>query len=105
MSRRSPRPASEAFRRVVDDLAPLSLLSQVQRVWPSVVGDAVAAEATPTGERGGTLQVTCRSAVWAQELDLMGPDVTARLNTALGREAVAGLRCSAAPPRAWAEDR
>ncbi len=87
---------------LTDALAPLTLLAEVQRVWPAVVGDVVAAEATPTGDRGGVLQITCRSAVWAQELDLMGPDVVTRLNTALGREAVASLRCSAAPPRSWA---
>ena len=102
MSRRAPRPAGDAFRRVVDDLAPLTTLAEVQRVWTQVVGDVVAAEATPTGERGGTLSVTCRSAVWAQELDLMGPDVVRRVNAALGREAVSGLRCSSAPPRSWA---
>ena len=87
---------------LVDHLAPLTLLAEVQRVWAAVVGPAVAAEATPTGDRGGTLNVTCRSAVWAQELDLMGPDVVRRLNEALGREAVVALRCSAAPPRSWA---
>jgi predicted nucleic acid-binding Zn ribbon protein len=50
------------------------------------------------------LTITCRSAVWAQELDLMGPEVVARLNEALGRDAVTALRCSAAPPRAWARE-
>jgi predicted nucleic acid-binding Zn ribbon protein len=93
-----------AIAALTDHLAPLTLLAEVQRVWASVVGDLVAAEATPTGERGGTLMVTCRSAVWAQELDLMGPDVVGRLNAVLGREAVGALRCSAAPPRSWAKD-
>jgi predicted nucleic acid-binding Zn ribbon protein len=105
MSRRSPRPAATAFARVVDELAPATLLAEVQRVWAAVVGEVVAAEATPTAERAGTLTVTCKSAVWAQELDLMGPDVCTRLNAVLGREAVAGLRCSAAPPRGWARER
>ena len=104
MGRRAPRPAGLAIGSLVDGLAPLTLLSEVQRVWPAVAGDVVAAEATPTAERGGTLTITCRSAVWAQELDLMGPDLCARLNAALGREAVTGLRCSAAPPRSWAKE-
>ncbi len=103
--RRAPRPAGRAFARVVDGLAPLTVLAEVQRVWPAVVGEVIAAEATPTAERAGTLTVTCRSAVWAQELDLMGPDVVTRLNTALGHEAVTALRCSAAPPRSWATER
>jgi predicted nucleic acid-binding Zn ribbon protein len=102
MSRRAPRHVGMGMGSFVDDLAPLTLLAEVQRVWTGVVGETVAAEATPTADRGGTLTITCRSAVWAQELDLMGPDVVARLNAVLGREAVAGLRCSAAPSRAWA---
>ncbi len=58
---------------MVDDLAPLTLLSEVQRIWPGVVGAAVAAEATPTAERGGTLTVTCRSAVWPRSSTSWGP--------------------------------
>ena len=100
--RRAPRPASLAVGALADRLAPATVLAEVQRVWPSVAGPAIAAEATPTGERGGTLTITCRSAVWAQELDLMGPDLVARLNVALGRDVVVALRCSAAPPRGWA---
>jgi len=83
-------------------LEPQTLLAGVQRVWPGVVGETIAAEATPTSARGGTLTITCRSAVWAQELDLMGPDLVARLNTALSTDLVVGLRCSAAPPKGWA---
>ncbi len=105
MSRRAPRPAALAVGTLADRLAPLTLLAEVQRVWPGVVGDVVAAEATPTAERGGTLTITCRSAVWAQELDLMGPEVVGRLNAALGRESVVALRCSAAPARQWAAER
>ena len=100
--RRAPRPASLSVGALADPLAPATVQAEVQRVWPAVAGAAIAAEATPTAERGGTLTITCRSAVWAQELDLMGPDLVARLNAALGREAVAGLRCSSAPPRCWA---
>ena len=102
MSRRAPRPAGAAMRDLLDQLAPETLLADVQRVWPGVVGETIAAEATPTGDRGGTLTITCRSAVWAQELDLMGPELIAGLNAALGREAVVALRCSSAPPRGWA---
>lgn len=104
MSRRAPRPAGTAIGSLADRLAPPTLLADVQRIWPAVVGEVVAAEAQPTGDRGGTLTVTCRSAVWAQELDLMGPDVVARLNAALRREAVVALRCSSAPTRATRRD-
>jgi predicted nucleic acid-binding Zn ribbon protein len=105
MRRRAPRPASQAIAALADRLAPLTGLAEVQRVWEQAVGDVVAAHAEPTGERDGVLVVTCEAAVWAQELDLMGPELVGRLNEALGREAVRSLRCQAVPAKGWARDR
>ena len=65
------------------------------------VGEVVAAQAEPTGERDGVLTVTCASAVWANELDLMGPELTGAINAALGAETVRALRCSSAPAKGW----
>ena len=101
MRRREPRPASHAVAALADRLAPQTTLAEVQRVWPDAVGSVVAAQAEPTGERDGVLTVTCSSAVWAQELDLMGPELVARLNAALGSEKIRSLRCAAAPARGW----
>jgi predicted nucleic acid-binding Zn ribbon protein len=99
--RRDPRPLSHAIAALADRLAPQTTLAEVQRVWPAAVGEAIAAQAAPTGERDGLLTVTCSSAVWAQELDLMGPELVGRINAALGVDAVRALRCSAAPARGW----
>lgn len=92
---------SHAIAALADRLAPQTTLAEVQRVWPEAVGDMVAAQAEPTAERDGVLTVTCASSVWAQELDLMGPELVGRLNAALGADAVRALRCSAAPARGW----
>jgi predicted nucleic acid-binding Zn ribbon protein len=73
-------------------------------VWPAAVGEAVVARATPTAERGGVLVVSCEAAVWAHELDLMGPELVARLNAALGGDRVVSLRCQAAPARGWGRE-
>jgi predicted nucleic acid-binding Zn ribbon protein len=62
----------------------------------------IAAQAHPTAERGGIVTVTCSSSVWAQELTLMAPDLTVRLNAAAGSEIVCELRFRAAPAGAWA---
>jgi predicted nucleic acid-binding Zn ribbon protein len=97
--RPEPRPLSQAITALADRLAPQTTLAEVQRVWPAVVGPVIAAQADPTSEREGVLRVTCSAAVWAQELDLMGPELVARLNAALGAQAVAALRCSAAPAK------
>ena len=95
--RRSPRPLGLALDGVRDELAPDTLLAQVQRIWPAAVGEAIAAEAAPTSERAGVLTVSCSASVWAQELDLMGPAIVERLNTSLERGSVTRLRCVAMP--------
>jgi predicted nucleic acid-binding Zn ribbon protein len=94
--RRSPRTMAEAFGALTGDLAPRTLLADVQRAWPATVGESIAAQAAPTAERGGVLTVSCAASVWAQELDLMGPQIVARLNDAVGGERrVLRLRCVA----------
>jgi predicted nucleic acid-binding Zn ribbon protein len=103
MRRRAPRPAGMAVAALTERLAPLTLLAEVQRVWEQAVGAVVAAQAEPTGERAGVLVVTCASAVWAQELDLMAPDVVGRLNALLDGAPVRALRCQAIAARGWRE--
>ena len=103
MRRRDPRPVGHAIAALADRLAPQTLLAEVQRVWQAAVGELVAAQAEPTGERDGVLIVTCSSAVWAQELDLMAPDLVARLNGLLGGAHVRALRCQAIAARGWRE--
>jgi hypothetical protein len=98
-SRRAPRPLSLAIDRIQGELAPDTLLAQVQSAWRETVGDAIAARATPTSERGGALTVSCSASVWAQELDLMSTAIVERLNGHLGGPRITRLRCVATPPR------
>jgi predicted nucleic acid-binding Zn ribbon protein len=95
MRRRAPRPLAEPLEALQDRWAPRSLLADVQRVWPQAVGSRIAAEATPTAERAGVVTVTCAAAVWAQELELMGPGLVEQVNAALGGPRVHRLRCTA----------
>ena len=97
MRRRGPRPLATALDRLTAELAPATLLAEVQRAWPEAAGDAFAAEAAAVAERGGVITVACTSAVWAQELDLLSERVVERLNESLGRPAVRGLRPHARP--------
>ena len=95
--RRSPRTLELTLVRMQDELAPQTLLAEVQRTWPDAVGEAIAAEARPTAERAGTLTVSCSAAVWAQELDLMAPTIIERLNQRLRGGKVGRLRCVTLP--------
>ncbi len=93
--RRSPRSLAPALERLRDGVAPATLLAEVQRIWPEAVGAAIAAEAVPTRERGGVLTVSCSASVWAQELDLMAPEILAALNARLDHSPLSRLRCLA----------
>ena len=83
MSRSAPRPLSLALDDLRERLAPATPLAAVQRIWPEVAGPAVAREATPVSERSGVVTISCRSAVWAQELDLLSGQLVEQLNEAL----------------------
>jgi predicted nucleic acid-binding Zn ribbon protein len=93
--RRAPRAVGEALGTLLARLAPASTLAAVQEVWAGAVGEMVAAQAAPVSERDGVLTVHCAEAVWAHELDLMGPELVERVNAALGRPALRALRCRA----------
>lgn len=95
MRRAGPRPVAFALDSLAAELAPATLLAEVQRAWPQAAGEAFARVAEPVSERAGVVVVACASAVWAQELDLMSARVVAQLNAALGRPAVQRLRTRA----------
>jgi predicted nucleic acid-binding Zn ribbon protein len=75
MGRRTPRPIGAALETVLQGAEPATLLAAVQSAWPGAVGEAVAREATPVSERDGVVTVACKSATWAQELDLLGGQI------------------------------
>jgi predicted nucleic acid-binding Zn ribbon protein len=80
-------------------LAPDTVLAEVQRAWRATVGETIAGQARPIAERGGVLTVACEASVWAQELDLMGPELVDRLNATLRQGSLTRLRCVATPAR------
>jgi len=95
VGRLSPRPLSAALEAAIEPLAPATLLAAVQACWPAAVGERVAAQAAPVSERDGVVTVACRSATWAQELDLLADEVSAKLRELLpGGADLRGLRFS-----------
>ncbi len=78
--RRQPRRASFAIERTLAQSSPGTPLAAVQQVWQQVVGDAVADQADPVSEREGVVTVACKSATWAQELDLLQTTIQTQLN-------------------------
>jgi predicted nucleic acid-binding Zn ribbon protein len=84
MRRSAPRRLGEALAEVTRALEPKTPLARVQRAWRETAGPQLTQEAEPLSERAGTVTIGCRSAVWAQELALLAPDLLTRLNDALG---------------------
>ena len=97
---RAPRQFAGALHSAQVAWSPETFLSELQQLWPSVVGPAVAAEATPTAQRAGVLTVSCSASVWAQELDLLGPEIVSRLNERTERGTVVRVRCVTMPQTA-----
>ncbi len=83
MRRVAPRHLRAALADAVGGAAPAGLLARVQGSWAEVAGPGVAAAAQPASEREGVVTVACESAVWAQELELLKPDLEARLDARL----------------------
>ena len=92
MRRIAPRPLAQALDGVARDASPTTLIAAVQTAWPNVAGEGLAAAAAPVSERDGVVTVACESAVWAHELELLGPDLLERLNAALGGVRIERLR-------------
>jgi predicted nucleic acid-binding Zn ribbon protein len=80
---RGPRRLGAALGPATRRSRPRTLLAAVQEAWPRAAGEAVATEASPVAERQGLVTVACRSATWAQELDLLQSELLERLNAAI----------------------
>ena len=60
--------------------------------WPSITGEKIAGHTRVEGLREGELLVSVDSAVWANELSLMGEKLRSRLNRNVGQELVRSIR-------------
>ena len=78
------KPIGAALDRALDPVAPMTPLAELQRVWPSVVGPGIAAVTKVSEEREGTVTIACESTVWANELEMMGPQFLEKLRPLMG---------------------
>lgn len=80
------------------ELAPPTLLAAVQSAWDDAAGPVAAGQAEPVSERDGIVTISCRSAVWAQELEMLQDVLLAKLRQSVAPLSIAGLRFTALPP-------
>ncbi len=85
-----PRPIPGLLQESLQSLGLAERLrdAEIWRVWPEVVGAAVAARAQPLRIINGTLTVAVSSAPWMQELRFMTGMMKEKLNGRLGAEVV-----------------
>jgi len=73
-------------------------LADVTRLWPAVVGDAIARASWPQRiSRDGTLLVAAASSTWAFELGLLADQILAKLAAEIGSGAPAAIRFAPGP--------
>lgn len=65
---------------------------QLAEVWAAALGPQIAARATPVRLQRGELVIAVPEAVWRQELQLLAPQIAAKLNQAVRREVVQRVR-------------
>ncbi|MDA8100660.1 MAG: DUF721 domain-containing protein [Nitrospiraceae bacterium] len=59
--------------------------------WSGIVGQAIGRHARPTALRAKKLTVTVDSSAWMQQLSLLRPEIVAKVNSALGEQAVESI--------------
>lgn len=69
--------------------------------WAAVVGEDIAAHATPTALREGTLHVSAESTAWATQLRLLQQQVLAKIAAAVGEGVVTRLRITGPTAPSW----
>lgn len=90
--RRAPVPVADLLERFTRDAQPASVLAELQRRWPEVAGETIAGWARPVSERAGVVIVECDDSVIAHELEMIKPELLAKLKEQLENGAPLDLK-------------
>jgi predicted nucleic acid-binding Zn ribbon protein len=73
--------------------------------WESVVGEQIAAHATPTVLHGGVLAVAAESTAWATQLRMVQAQLLAKIAAAVGDGVVTSLKITGPAAPSWRKGR
>ena len=88
----SPKPIGSALDRALAGVAPNTPLAEIQAIWAKAVGPQIDAVTKVVEEREGVVTIECESSVWAQELEMMGPQLLRKLTSEMSGPAPDLLR-------------
>jgi predicted nucleic acid-binding Zn ribbon protein len=69
--------------------------------WRSVVGEQIAAHASPTALRDGVLSITAESTAWATQLRMVQAQLLAKIAAAVGDGVVTSLKITGPVTTSW----
>ena len=87
-----PKRIGEALDRALDPIAPKTPLAEIQRLWPAAVGPQIAAVTKVLEELDGTVTIECENTIWANELEMMSPQLLEKLASQMDGAAPEKLR-------------
>ncbi|MGA8059037.1 MAG: DUF721 domain-containing protein, partial [Candidatus Binataceae bacterium] len=92
--RRAPEPIASTLGSIIDRLDSEGHFAIVRLVqaWPEIVGETIARRTEVVELKFHTAVVKVSGAMWIQELNLLKPEILARLSARVGDEAVRDLR-------------
>ncbi len=73
--------------------------------WPGVVGQQIAAHATPTALRDGVLTISAETTAWATQLRMVQPQLLAKIAAAVGDGVVTSLKITGPVAPSWRKGR
>ena len=91
---RRPEPVARLLEQLLERrrlVKPLRIY-RIRQQWAQLVGEATAARSWPVSLRQGVLSVNVADSTWHQELVFLKADILARLQDAIGADAVSEIR-------------
>lgn len=100
---RDPQPLGRAARDLASTRgwSPRVAEGTVFAQWPAVVGEQIAAHASPTALSEGVLHVTAESTAWATQLRMVQRQLLASIAAAVGDGVVTALRITGPTAPSW----
>jgi predicted nucleic acid-binding Zn ribbon protein len=91
---RSPQQIGGAIQQLLASLDAEGRFEIVRlvRLWPDLVGETIARRTAVVGLKFHTAVVKVSGAMWLQELNLMKPQILARVRETIGAESIRDLR-------------